>query len=161
MKTPSIIVTAAVVAILALFIVLGRISRQGQVPGLIAGKLSRCPQSPNCVTSEHRDDAKHYAAPLAIRPGAQGDAWNLLRQAVQKSGGVVVADTGGYLAAEYTSAVFGFVDDLEARLDAGTGVIHVRSASRVGKSDFGVNAGRVEAVRGLFNAGQQAASAGG
>jgi uncharacterized protein (DUF1499 family) len=161
MKILSIIITAAVVAILALFVVLGRVSKSGQAPGLITGKLSPCPDNPNSVNSELQGDAKHHIKPLPVMLEDVALAWDLLRQAVQESGGAIIADSGDYLAAEYTSTVFGFVDDLEARLDSEAGVINVRSASRVGKSDFGVNAGRVEAIRKRFAAKQQAAGEGG
>jgi uncharacterized protein (DUF1499 family) len=52
-----------------------------------------------------------------------------------------------YLHAECASAVFGFVDDLELQLRASEGRIAVRSASRLGRSDLGVNRRRVEALR--------------
>jgi uncharacterized protein (DUF1499 family) len=57
-----------------------------------------------------------------------------------------------YLHAEFTSALFRFVDDVEFLLDDGTKTIHVRSASRVGYSDLGVNRRRVEAIRYRFDA---------
>jgi uncharacterized protein (DUF1499 family) len=56
-------------------------------------------------------------------------------------------DESGYLHAECQSRLFRFTDDLELRLDAARGVIHVRSASRVGHSDLGANRKRVEALR--------------
>jgi len=55
-----------------------------------------------------------------------------------------------YLHAEFTSAVFRFVDDVEFLLDDAEKVVHVRSASRVGHSDLGVNRKRVEALREAF-----------
>jgi uncharacterized protein (DUF1499 family) len=63
----------------------------------------------------------------------------------------VVSSGADYLKAEARSAVFRFVDDVEFRLDAETGLIHVRSASRVGYSDLGANRKRVEALRERFN----------
>ena len=57
-----------------------------------------------------------------------------------------------YIHTEFTSAFFRFVDDVEFLLDDGTRTIHVRSASRVGYSDFGVNRRRVEELRSRFDA---------
>ena len=69
--------------------------------------------------------------------------------AIEIEGGVVVEQGEDYLAAEFTSAVFGFVDDVEFR--RGEYAVHVRSASRVGYSDAGANAARVAALRGALN----------
>jgi uncharacterized protein (DUF1499 family) len=59
----------------------------------------------------------------------------------------IVTETGDYLHAECRSAMLGFVDDLELHLRPGAGIIAVRSASRTGRSDFGVNRSRVEDLR--------------
>jgi uncharacterized protein (DUF1499 family) len=56
----------------------------------------------------------------------------------------------GYLHAEFRSALFGFVDDVEFRMDETAGRIDVRSASRTGYFDFGVNRRRVEEIRARF-----------
>lgn len=61
-------------------------------------------------------------------------------------------DEAAYLHAEFRSLIFRFVDDVEFLLDADAGVIHVRSASRLGYSDLGVNRRRVEAIRQAFSA---------
>lgn len=57
-----------------------------------------------------------------------------------------------YLAATFTSAIFRFVDDLELRIDPRQEVIHIRSASRVGRRDGGVNRRRVEKFKAQFEA---------
>ena len=56
-----------------------------------------------------------------------------------------------YIHAEFTSAFFRFVDDVEFYFDSEAKIIHMRSASRIGYSDFGVNRQRMEKVRSLFN----------
>jgi len=61
---------------------------------------------------------------------------------------VTAADT--YIHAEFTSAVFRFVDDVEFQIDPDTRLVHFRSASRVGRSDLGVNRERMEALRAAF-----------
>jgi uncharacterized protein (DUF1499 family) len=62
----------------------------------------------------------------------------------------IVTREEGYLHAEFTSAVFRFVDDVEFSIDDRNNVIHVRSASRLGFSDLGVNRRRVEDIRKRF-----------
>ena len=63
----------------------------------------------------------------------------------------IVKEEGGYLHAEARSFLFRFVDDVEFMFDADQQVIHVRSASRLGYSDLGVNRRRVERIRRAFN----------
>ena len=113
------------------------------------GRLAPCPASPNCVSSQAdpAGDAAHYVAPLAFKGDAHG-AWEALRRVVAESErATIVGETDGYLHAEFASRVMGFVDDLECLLDAPGRRIHVRSASRLGYRDFGVNRGRVESLR--------------
>ena len=59
----------------------------------------------------------------------------------------VITNTGAYVHAESTSLVWRFVDDVEFRYDSSAGIIHVRSASRIGRGDRGVNRKRVEGLR--------------
>lgn len=71
-----------------------------------------------------------------------------LRQVLaSKQGIVVIADEGDYIRAECTSRLMRYIDDIEFLNDAEAGVIHVRSASRVGHSDLGANRNRVEEIR--------------
>ncbi|MFB9886326.1 DUF1499 domain-containing protein [Balneatrix alpica] len=120
-------------------------SRQGQAMGLdSAGELQACPNKPNCVLST-ATDASHIA-PLPLQQDVSA-SWVRLQQLIQAQGGELKRVEEDYLAAEFQSALFGFVDDLEAKLDASNGVIQLRSASRVGYSDLGVNRKRIEAIR--------------
>ncbi len=114
--------------------------------GLYQGALHRCPDKPNCVCSENGQAQQHAIDSLEAGPEA-GIAWSKLLQAVDSAGGRVVRSSDDYLHAEFSSLIFRFVDDLEARLDRESGRIHLRSASRVGHSDFGANRKRVEAIR--------------
>jgi uncharacterized protein (DUF1499 family) len=116
--------------------------------GVANGRLAPCKPSPNCVSSQaDRGDTVHYIAPLAA--GANpGETYARLQQLVRAAGNArIVTDTPDYLYAEYSSRVFGFIDDVEFWLDTRTGVIHVRSASRLGYSDLGVNRDRIEGIR--------------
>jgi len=143
------VVTGIVVVILLIAMVaLSLMSQRKSPPGLLDGRLRPCPQTPNCLCSEYPDSAAHIA-PLLF-DGNADEAWARARQALLDSGGSIVQEQGDYLAATYTSLVFRFVDDLEMRLDRQAKQIHIRSASRVGHSDLGVNRKRVGRLRELF-----------
>ena len=112
--------------------------------------LTPCPASPNCVSSQ-ATDAEHFTEPLRFT-GDATLAWNRLESALGAESRLsIIQDTGSYLHAEARSLVFRFVDDIEFVLDPEAGVIQVRSASRVGYSDFGVNRRRVERIREVFS----------
>jgi uncharacterized protein (DUF1499 family) len=109
-------------------------------------RLAPCPDSPNCVSSDAAD-AAHRVAVLTLAMPAEA-AWQHITDTVKSLPRTTVTQvTGDYLRAECRSAVFRFVDDLELELRKGEGVVAVRSASRVGYSDFGVNRRRVENLR--------------
>ncbi len=125
-------------------------NRHSQI-GVTGGRLAACPDSPNCVSSQSADP-RHAIDPIRYEGTAQ-KARERLVQAISgmKRARIVVAEER-YIHAELTSAFFRFVDDVEFLLDDGTRTIHVRSASRVGYSDFGVNRRRVEEIRSRFDA---------
>lgn len=128
------------------FFVLGQNSRSGSAPGLLQGQLSPCPDKPNCVGSEHPQDSAHYIEPLVITDGKVAEAMQSLREIITEQGGIVKGSSSTYIAATFTSSLFGFVDDVEIRADATAGVIHLRSASRVGHSDLDANRKRVNLI---------------
>ena len=130
--------------VLVLFAWKGWQSRTPPGPGLVNGKLRACPASPNCVCSEAGEDDGHRVKPLAVTDVSR------LRSALEKMGGRIESESGNYLHATFTSALFRFVDDVELRADLASGVVHIRSASRVGHSDFGVNRKRVARLRRLL-----------
>jgi uncharacterized protein (DUF1499 family) len=108
--------------------------------------LAPCPASPNCVSSQ-ATDTEHFTEPLRFT-GEATLAWNRLKSALGTESRLrIVEDTGSYLHAEARSLIFRFVDDIEFVIDPGASVIQVRSASRTGYSDFGVNRRRVERIR--------------
>ena len=116
--------------------------------GMKDGKLAPCRRSPNCVSSQaNPGDREHYIAPIAFK-GTALDAMAAARKAVESmERATVVRHEGGYLYAEFRSKLMRFVDDVEFAADGRSGQIHVRSASRLGRRDFGVNRARVEALR--------------
>lgn len=112
------------------------------------GRLARCKRTPNCVCSqEDPKDTEHYVAPIEFR-GSTAQAMAAVRRAVEAmSRTTIVQSDAGYLYAEFRSKLMGFVDDVEFVFDETTALIHVRSASRLGRRDFGVNRARVERLR--------------
>ncbi|MBD2102048.1 DUF1499 domain-containing protein [Leptolyngbya sp. FACHB-261] len=116
--------------------------------GVREGKLAACPDSPNCVCSQaSAQDKEHSIAPFPYTSSPE-QAMAAVKAAVQSvPRAKVVTERKNYLYAEFTSALLGFVDDVEFYVDETEKVIHVRSASRLGKSDLGVNRTRVEAIR--------------
>ena len=65
-------------------------------------------------------------------------------------GGSIKSESSNYLAATFTSRLFRFIDDVEIRIDPDLGQIHIRSASRTGHGDWGVNAKRVDLIKTLY-----------
>ena len=122
---------------LALAVCLGLASCATAGPPDSSGRLRACPASPNCVNSEEGS-----AEPLS---GIGEDGWAQLREVIVSLGGSVEREEDGYLHATFRSRFFGFVDDLECRRDGD--VVQIRSASRTGWWDLGVNRRRVESIR--------------
>ena len=148
-KLLIIIASISLLVIIALFI-LGLMSHSGQAHGLVEGRLKPCPDKPNCVSSELVSDAKHYIEPLVYSAGEVTQVMPRLKTVIVEMGGSIQVEEADYLAATFTSAVFRFVDDLELRTDADQKTIHLRSASRVGHGDGGVNRKRVELLKSSF-----------
>ena len=117
--------------------------------GVSEGRLAPCPESPNCVSSQS-ESSRHAIAPFQLRTSPEA-AITDLRDIIESMKGVrLVTVFERYLHAEFRSALFRFVDDLECVVDEAEGVVHVRSASRFGYWDFGVNRRRVETIRIAF-----------
>jgi len=117
--------------------------------GSVDGRLRTCPESPNCVCSEAGEREMASIAPLSFA-GSAGAAWTKAKEAIVAAGGEIQLADDGYLWATFTTRWMRFVDDVELRMDAEHQVIQIRSASRVGYSDMGVNRERVERLRALF-----------
>ena len=114
--------------------------------GISDSKLAPCPSSPNCLSSD-ADDNAHQTAPFQLK-GTPEHIWDIVRKLVMELPRThIVTDSPEYLHAECRSSVFGFVDDIELHLRPADGIIAVRSASRLGHSDFGVNHRRIESLR--------------
>jgi uncharacterized protein (DUF1499 family) len=116
-----------------------------------AKKLPPCPNSPNCVSSQ-ATDKDHFIEPFKI-VGAINSASTALRTAlVSQKRTIITEETENTLHAEATSLIFRFVDDVDVILDTEARLFHIRSASRIGYGDFGVNRKRVEELRSQLKA---------
>lgn len=121
--------------------------------GVRDGRLKPPSKAPNSVTSQaalwpgHPQQAYATIAPLAVR--GDGPATMARIEALMKTwpGAELVTRRDGYLHVAVTTRVMKYTDDVEFWFDATAGVVQVRSASRLGESDFGTNRARIEAVR--------------
>ncbi|HTT36099.1 MAG TPA: DUF1499 domain-containing protein [Burkholderiales bacterium] len=114
--------------------------------GVDNGRLKPMPASPNAVSSQ-APDAQHAIAPLAYSRTRE-EAMQALIQIIESTPRAhIVTRESDYLYVEYTSALMRFVDDVEFYFPPDAKSIHVRSASRLGYRDFGVNRARIEDIR--------------
>lgn len=118
--------------------------------GVESGKLTACPETPNCVNSQAQD-AQHKIDPLTYKSTPAKAIADLKTVIENMEKTKIITESENYLYAEFATKLMGFVDDVEFFLDEGANVIHVRSASRLGQSDLGVNRKRVETIRAKFN----------
>lgn len=115
--------------------------------GLVDRKLSPCPTSPNCVSTQ---EARARIEPISYESSLE-EARRRLVEVIRSMPRADVRTEGrDYVRAEFRSAVFGFVDDVEAYFDDEAKRLHLRSASRSGYSDLGMNRRRVERIRKRF-----------
>ncbi|GFE69334.1 DUF1499 domain-containing protein [Chroococcus sp. FPU101] len=109
--------------------------------GIKDGKLAVCPGSPNCVNSQSSNpQSKIDALPFMTIADLRKVIESMERT-------TIIEETSNYLYAEFKSKLMGYVDDVEFYLDPSDNLIQVRSASRLGQSDLGVNRKRVEEIR--------------
>lgn len=147
----AIVLLALAVALAAQFGLL-----RGRMPGDLGardGRLKPPSMSPNSVSSQaglYPDHPQRAYAQIAAFPATDGGPQTLerIRRIVEgMDGAKVIKSDPGYLYVQFTTRWMKFVDDCEFWFDPRAGVIQVRSASRMGRKDFGVNRERVEAIR--------------
>ncbi len=152
MKTTIIIISLIIIAAIILLFILGLMSKSGTAPGLVEGNLSKCHNKPNCFSTEKKDDTAHYIAPIKIPQdiNIELDSLHILKDTIRDMGGSIEDESQDYFASTFSSGVFGFVDDFEIRVDPKENLIHIRSASRVGRGDMGVNKKRIKLLKQLY-----------
>ena len=119
----------------------------GKAPTTI-GQFAVCPETPNCVSTKNIN-TKNYILPIYYK-GSLDSAKRFLLLAIKPIKSVSIKkELEQFIHIEVTSKIFGFVDDVEFYLNE-PGIIHFRSASRIGYSDLGVNRERMETIRKTF-----------
>jgi uncharacterized protein (DUF1499 family) len=116
--------------------------------GVHGGRLTACPKSPNCVSSQAVDEG-HRIAPLGFSDDPAPAFARLKQVLVHRGETTIIEERLGYLRVEFRTILF--VDDGEFLLDGQQRLIQVRSASRLGYSDLGKNRSRLEEIRQQFN----------
>ncbi|MBK6619092.1 MAG: DUF1499 domain-containing protein [Nitrosomonas sp.] len=121
--------------------------------GVREGRLKPPAPTPNSVSSqtglypEHPQQDYASIAPLEVDLDGEAMLARIKTVVAATPGAQIIENTSDYLYARFTTPTLKFVDDVEFWFDPGMNVIHVRSASRLGKSDLGVNRRRIEAIR--------------
>lgn len=125
-------------------------SKSKSTPGLISDQLSKCPATPNCVCSEFKTDETHFINPIHYSQNQRSTLLQAIKNTLQTMDGKTVFQSNTYIAATFTSRIFKFIDDFEIRIDDTQQIIHVRSASRVGRGDMGANLKRANEFKKLL-----------
>ena len=139
-----------VIAVLMVLFVVARLAITPLSPrpanlGVTDGALAPCPSTPNCYASSVNNRPIPYS-------GTQADAHDRLVAIIENMPRTkVITDQPGYIHAEFRSALWGFIDDVEFYFDPQDSVIHYRSAARLGHGDMGVNRARIEDITAQFN----------
>jgi len=116
--------------------------------GVKDGRLAPCRRTPNCVSSQADPaDSEHFIAPIPFKGDAAAAVASARKAVEGMQRATIIREEPGYLHAEFRSKRLGFVDDVEFAFDGKAGLMHVRSSSRLGRRDFGVNRARVESLR--------------
>lgn len=113
--------------------------------GSVNQTLHPCPDTPNCVSSIQNEDKEHAIKAIQIK--APDVHKKLLSVLTSTPDAEVIVDSPTYVYVEFTSTLMRFVDDVEFLINEQAQAINIRSASRVGRSDFGVNRDRIEHIR--------------
>ena len=125
--------------------------------GVKDGRLASPKRTPNSVSSQiDAADAEHYIAPIPFKGDAPAAMAAVRKVLESMQSATVIRLEGNYLYVEFRTKVMRFVDDVEFLIDEKVGLVHVRSASRLGRRDFGVNRARVEAIRERIEGGAKA-----
>jgi len=113
--------------------------------GILNGKFHPCPKSPNCV-STHATDDKQKMNPIKFS-GSLNEAKDKIIDIISSlKRSKIITNKENYIHAEFRTATFKFVDDVEFLFDDSEKIIHFRSRARSGYSDMGVNRKRMETI---------------
>ena len=117
--------------------------------GILNGKFHPCPKSPNCV-STHATDDKQKMNPIKFS-GSLNEAKDKIIDIISSlKRSKIITNKENYIHAEFRTATFKFVDDVEFLFDDSEKIIHFRSRARLGYSDMGVNRKRMETIGNMY-----------
>ncbi len=136
--------------LLVIFVLLASSGNRIVGTDIVQGRLPPCPETPNCVSSQS-SDKKHAIAPLRYEGRMEEARQRLLEVIKAQEQASTFRIRGNHIHAEFTSSFLRFVDDVNFVFDDNAKIIHVRSASRVGYFDLGVNRRRIEKIRSQFD----------
>ena len=144
----SVLIVLVVLAV-GLMLKLGSDSRRMSVSvGVVEGRLTACPSTPNCVSSDVPLADGHYIAPIADPTGSK---WAGLVETVRgMRGATLIEQHEDYAHFTFTTGLWRFVDDVEFHRRPEAAEIAIRAASRVGRSDWRANRNRLEAIRAVL-----------
>ena len=117
--------------------------------GLKNNLLLSCPKSPNCVLSQ-ASDPKHQIKPIYYATSVEAAKERLNQVILSMDGTRIITQDEVYWHVEFTTRWLRFIDDVEFYFPESEALIHLRSASRSGYWDLGVNRKRVEEIRSRF-----------
>lgn len=145
------ILLAIIVALPVLFIaaryLVQNVSPMPDNLGVTDGQLAACPNSPNCVSTQAPATDSHYMEPIPYEGNTADTRDALIAIMDDMDRSTIITTRPDYIHAEFRSMLWGFVDDVEIYLDEDNGLIHFRSAARLGQGDMGVNRRRMQTIR--------------
>ncbi|MGB1288090.1 MAG: DUF1499 domain-containing protein [Aggregatilineales bacterium] len=118
--------------------------------GVTGGELTKCPDAPNCVSTQDDAGNSHYVAPLDFKSD-KSTTHAALTMIINDMGGQIITNTDDYIHARFRSPMMNFIDDVELYLDSSANSVQMRSAARLGYGDMGVNKKRIESIRQAYN----------
>lgn len=133
--------------------ILARVVKRPAGLGVKNGKLYRCPNSPNCVSTQSQDP-RHQISPIPYTTSVEEAKSALLQIINSMERTTIIVDEPTYVLAEFKSTGVGYVDDVELYFDEDAGVIHFRSSSRLPYWDWNANRKRMEAIRSAYETTQ-------
>jgi uncharacterized protein (DUF1499 family) len=146
LKIIPFIIVGSVIAFFPLRWLVERASPMPNNLGVENGRLSPCPDSPNCVSTQATGEL-HGIEPI-VYDGETAVAQSKILAILEADPSItLISQTPTYIHAEARSSLWRFIDDVEFFFDEADSLIHFRSASRLGYGDAGVNRQRMEALR--------------
>ena len=137
----------------ALMALLSTVSCSVPKLGLKNGRLLPCPPSPNCVSSlAPPSDSTHHVEPLVMHKSLESTLGGIKAVLASMPRTLILSESSDYLRAQCTTLIFRFKDDVEFHILPSKQLVHIRSGSRIGHSDFGTNRQRVETIRSAWDA---------